>query len=114
MLGAIRCRFSLKNFLKKLWLDQNLAITTWKTRTKKTEPYMLYLENQKNITKMLHEKNVMDGKIFWKPIKPSISDTLIARERIRLTKNDNIVKTTSILAIHKGKKHRWTFISKFL
>ena len=65
---------------------------------------MLCLENQKNITKILHEKNVMDNKIVWKPIKPSISDLLIARERIRLTKNDKFVKTTSILAIRKGKK----------
>ena len=104
MLEAIRCRFSLKNFLKKLWLDQNLAITTWKARIKKIEPYMLCLENQKNITKILHEKNVMHNKIVWKPIKSSISDLLIARERTRLTKNDKFVKTTSILAICKGKK----------
>ena len=65
---------------------------------------MLCLENQKNITKILHEKNVMHNKIVWKPIKPSISDLLIARERTRLTKKDKFVKTTSILAIRKGKK----------
>ena len=65
---------------------------------------MLCLENQKNITKILHEKNVMHNKIVWKPIKPSISDLLIARERTRLTKNGKFVKTTSILAIRKGKK----------
>lgn len=87
----------------------------------RSKPSNNYLKNKNKENRTLHallgkskkhykkktfcnEKNVMDNKIVWKPIKPSISDLLIARERIHLTKNDKFVKTTSILAIRKGKK----------
>ena len=56
------------------------------------EPYGFSLENPKNdIRKILDEKNVMDDILFWKTIKPSISDKLVARDGVHLTRKDKIV-----------------------
>ena len=38
-------------------------------------------------------KTIMDDKLFWKTIKASLSDTLVARGRIHLTEKDETVKT---------------------
>ena len=35
----------------------------------------------------------MDNKLFWKTIKSSFSDKIVTRNRIHLTKNDEVVKT---------------------
>ena len=35
----------------------------------------------------------MDDKLFWKTIKATLSDTLVARGRIPLTEKDETVKT---------------------
>ena len=34
----------------------------------------------------------MDNKLFWKTIKPSLSDKLVAKDRIHLTEKDEIVE----------------------
>ena len=34
----------------------------------------------------------MDNKLFWKTIKPSFSDKIVARDRIHLTENGEVVK----------------------
>ena len=41
----------------------------------------------------LNERKVSDNKLFVKTIKPSLSEKFIARERISLSKNGEIVKT---------------------
>ena len=35
----------------------------------------------------------MDNKLFWKTIKPSFSDKIVARDRIHLTENGEVDKT---------------------
>ena len=35
----------------------------------------------------------MDDKLFWKKIKPSFSNKLVARDRIHLIEKDEIVQT---------------------
>ena len=41
----------------------------------------------------LYERKVSDNKLFWKTVKPSLSEKFNARERIILTENGEIVKT---------------------
>ena len=41
----------------------------------------------------LDERKVSDNKLFWKTVKPSLSEKFNARERISLSENGEIVKT---------------------
>ena len=41
----------------------------------------------------LHERKVSDDKLFWKTVKPSLSEKFNARERISVSENGEIVKT---------------------
>ena len=41
----------------------------------------------------LDERKVSDNKLFWKTVKPSLSEKFNARERISLSENGKIVKT---------------------
>ena len=41
----------------------------------------------------LDERKVSDNKLFWKTVKPSLSEKFKARERISLSENGEIVKT---------------------
>ena len=41
----------------------------------------------------LNERKVCDNKLFWKTVKPSLSEKFNARERISLIENGDIVKT---------------------
>ena len=47
---------------------------------------MAYYEN-------LDETKVSDNKLFWKKVKPSLSEKFNARERISLSENGEIMKT---------------------
>ena len=38
-------------------------------------------------------KKVSDNKLFWKTVKPSLSEKFIARDRISLSENGEIVRT---------------------
>ena len=41
----------------------------------------------------LDERKVSDKKLFWKTVKPSLSEKFNAGERISLSENDKIAKT---------------------
>ena len=41
----------------------------------------------------LDARKVSDDKLFWKTVKPSLSEKINARERISLSENGKIVKT---------------------
>ena len=41
----------------------------------------------------LDERKVSDNKLFWKTLKPSLSEKFNAKERISLIENGEIVKT---------------------
>ena len=41
----------------------------------------------------LDARKVSDNKLFWKTVKPSLSEKINARERISLNENGKIVKT---------------------
>ena len=46
----------------------------------------IYFEN-------LNEKDILDNKLFWKTIKPSLSDKVMTRDRINLSEKGELVKT---------------------
>ena len=65
---------------KKLYAKQrNYCVSLRKTKK-------AYYEN-------LHERKVSDNKLFWKTVKPSLSEKFNARESISLTENGKLVKT---------------------
>ena len=43
----------------------------------------------------LDEKNVIDCKIFWKTVKPLLSDKSVSREKINLTENEKMLTSES-------------------
>ena len=51
------------------------------------------LRKTKDYYENLDERKVSDNKLFWKTVKPSLSEKFNARERISLTENHEIVKT---------------------
>ena len=53
----------------------------------------LLQKSKKKYYENLHERNLMDNKLFWKTIKPSFSDKLATRDRIHLIENGEVVKT---------------------
>ena len=61
----------------------------------KQRNYCVYLlqKSKKKHYENLDERNLMDNKLFWKTIKPSFSDKILARDRIHLTENGEVVKT---------------------
>ena len=61
----------------------------------KQRNYCVYLlqKSKKKYYENLDERNLMDNKLFWKTIKPSFSDKILARDRIHLTENGEVVKT---------------------
>ena len=66
---------------RKLYAQQRNYCISLLRKTKK-----VYYEN-------LDEIKVSDNKLFWKAVKPSLSEKFNARERISLIENGEIVKT---------------------
>ena len=66
---------------RKLHAKQRNYCVSLLRKTKKA-----YYEN-------LDERKVSDNKLFWKTVKPSLSEKFNARERISLSENGKIVKT---------------------
>ena len=50
-------------------------------------------KNKKVYYENLDERKVSDNKLFWKTVKPSLSEKFNARERISLIENGEIVET---------------------
>ena len=66
---------------RKLYVQQRNYCVFLLRKTKK-----VYYEN-------LDERKVSDSKLFWKTVKPSLSEKFNASERISLIENGEIVKT---------------------
>ena len=41
----------------------------------------------------LNEKSVVDNKLFWKTVKPLLSDKIMGKDHIHLVENDELIKT---------------------
>ena len=66
---------------RKLYAKQRNCCVSMVRKTKKA-----YYEN-------FDKRKVPDNKLFWKTVKPSLSEIFNARERISLTENGKFVKT---------------------
>ena len=44
---------------------------------------------------------VTDNKLFWKTVKPFLSDKVMTRDKIYLTKNDKTIKTDKNSGLYK-------------
>ena len=52
-----------------------------------------FKKNRKRYYENLNEKSVVDNKLFWKTVKPLISDKVAGKDKIHLIKSNELVKT---------------------
>ena len=53
----------------------------------------LLTKTKKRYYKNLNEKFVVDNKLFWKTVKPLLSDNVASKDEIHLIENNEFVKT---------------------
>ena len=53
----------------------------------------LLRKTKKRYYENLDEKFVVDNKLFWKTVKPLLSDNVAGKDEIHLTENNELVKT---------------------
>ena len=53
----------------------------------------LLRKTKKRYYENLNEKSVVDNKLFWKTVKPLLSDKAIGKDHIHLVENDELIKT---------------------
>ena len=54
---------------------------------------LFYLRKTKKRYENLNEKSVVDNKLFWKTVKPLLSDKVMGKDHIHLVENDELIKT---------------------
>ena len=87
---AIMKRSRLRNNFLKTRTVENKTLCT------KQWNYCVSLSKKKSEKKYfanLNEKDILDNKLFWKTIKPSLSDKVMIRHRINLSEKEELVKT---------------------
>ena len=87
---AIMKRSRLRNNFLKNRTEENKTLCT------KQWNYCVSLSKKKSEKKYfanLNEKDILDNKLFWKTIKPSLSDKVMIRHRINLSEKEELVKT---------------------
>ena len=52
----------------------------------------LLRKTKKRYCENLNEKSVVDNKLFWKTVKPLLSDRVAGKDKIHLIENNEIVK----------------------
>ena len=61
--------------------------------TQNKEIFVSLLRKTKKRYKNLNEKFVVDNKLFWKTVKPLLSDNVAGKDEIHLIENNELVKT---------------------
>ena len=49
-------------------------------------------QSKNNYFPILNEKDIVDNKLFWKTVKPLLSDKNILKDKINLSENGQIIK----------------------
>ena len=62
------------------------------TTSKETTAFPFLRKSRTNYYANLDEKKVFDNKLFWKVIKPSLSDKSCVKEQINLVEKRDILK----------------------
>ena len=55
----------------------------------------LLRKTKKQYYQNLSEKTVADNKLFWKTVKPSLSDKVAGMDKIHLIENNELIKSDS-------------------
>ena len=86
---AIMKRSRLRNNFLKNRTGENKTLYT------KQRNYCVSLlkKSKKKYFANLNEKDILDNKLFWKIIKPSLSDKAMTRDKINLSEKEESVKT---------------------
>ena len=87
-----------KNIMKRLrlrskYLKNNNAENRKLYAKQRNYCVSLFRKTKKAYYENLDERKVSDDKLFWKTVKPSLSEKLNTRERISVSENGEIVKT---------------------
>ena len=78
-----------------------LRINVLKNRTNEKKTFIqneeitasLFSKNPKKNYAKLNEKDKVNNKLFWKSVKPSMSNKVTERDKINLSENCKILKT---------------------
>ena len=54
---------------------------------------LFYKKQKKRYYENLNQKSVADNKLFWKTVKPLLSDKAAGKKGIHLIENNDLVKT---------------------
>ena len=86
---AIMTRTKLRHIFLQKWSEENR-----KSYTKQRNVFVsLLIKTKKRYYKNLNEKSAIDNKLFWKAVKPLLSDKVARKDKIHLIKNNELVKT---------------------
>ena len=86
---AITTRTKLRNIFLQNKSEEN------KIRYTKQRNFCVSLlrKAKKRYYENLNEKSVVDNKLFWKTVKPLLSDKVMGKDHIHLVENDELLKT---------------------
>ena len=86
---AIMTRTKLRNIFLQNKSEEN------KIRYTKQRNFCVSLlrKTKKRYYENLNEKSVVDNKLFWKTVKPLLSDKVMGKDHIHLVENDELIKT---------------------
>ena len=82
----------MRTKLRNIFL-QNRSEENRKRYTKQRNFWVSLLRKTKKRYENLNEKFVVDNKLFWKTVKPLLSDNVAGKDEIHLTENNDLVKT---------------------
>ena len=88
LLKAIMTRTKLRNIFL-----QNRSEGNRIRYTKQINFFVSLLRKTKKYYENLNEKCVVDNKLFWKTVKPLLSDNVAGKDEIHLIENSELVKT---------------------
>ena len=86
-------RTQLRNKFLKERNDENKR----KNASQRNYCVSLSRKTKKDYHGKLNEKDANDNKIFWKAMKPFLSDKIISKEQITLEENNSIISEESIV-----------------
>ena len=55
--------------------------------------YLSFKKKKNGYYENLNEKSVVDNNLFWKAVKPLVSDKVAGKDEIHLSENHELVKT---------------------
>ena len=89
LLKAIMTRTKLRNIFLQNRSEENKILYT----KQRNFCVSLLRKTKRRYYENLNEKSVVDNKLFWKNVKPFLSDKVSGKDEIHLLENNELVKT---------------------